>query len=297
MTIEVKPLHPAFGAEVSGVDLTAGDALTREIEAAIGQYGLLLFRNMPFDDEALIRFGNRFGPMQNLSAKANVPSPIAMITNLAEDGKQLPKDAMMRKQNDANCLWHIDSTYLFPRATYSYLNARIVTSTGGETEYCDTRVAWDALTQDQRARIENVTCDHAIQHSRRLIGYDMSNDFHRPLPSIRRKLVEPHAPSGRNAMLIASHVEAVEGMSYEEARALIDELIAIASAPERVYTHRWAVGDLLMWDNRCVLHRGKPYAQYDEARDLRSVRNDDVNDNGVVLGEQDQANLAAVNAG
>lgn len=297
MAIEVKPLHPAFGAVVTGVDLAAGDELTREIEAAIGQYGLLLFRNMPLDDEALTRFGNRFGPMQNLSAKANVPSPIALITNIDEDGKLLPKDAAMRRQNDANCLWHIDSSYLSPRATYSYLNARIVTSTGGETEYCDTRVAWDALTAEQRARIENVTCDHSIIHSRRLIGYDMSNDFHRPLPSIRRKLVEHHTPSGRKSMLIASHVEAVEGMSYEEARALIDELVEIASAPERVYSHRWAVGDLLMWDNRCVLHRGKPYAQYDEIRDLRSVRNDDVNDNGVVLGEKDHANLAAVNAG
>jgi alpha-ketoglutarate-dependent 2,4-dichlorophenoxyacetate dioxygenase len=289
MAIKVKPLHPLFGGEVTGADLTSGDRLTREIEAAIGQYGLLLFRDMRLDDEALTRFGNRFGPMQNLSAKANVLSPIAMITNLDEDGKLLPKDAMMRKQNDANCLWHIDSSYLCPRATYSYLNARVVTSTGGETEYCDTRVAWDALTDAQRARIENVTCDHAIQHSRRLIGYDMSNDFHRPLPSIRRKLVEHHVPSGRESMLIASHVEAVEGMSYEEGRALIDELVAIASAPERVYSHRWAVGDLLMWDNRCVLHRGKPYAQYDEVRELRSVRNDDVNDNGVVLGKDEVA--------
>src|SRR5579862_3183100 len=192
MAIEVKPLYPAFGAEVTGVDLAMGDELTREIETAIGQYGLLLFRNMPLDDEGLTRFGNRFGPMQNLSAKADKLSPIAMITNLDDDGKLLPKDAMMRRQNDANCLWHIDSSYLRPRATYSYLNARIVTATGGETEYCDTRVAWDALSEEQRARIENVTCDHAIQHSRRLIGYDMSKDFHRPLPSIRRKLVEHH---------------------------------------------------------------------------------------------------------
>lgn len=294
MAIEVKPLHPAFGAEVTGVDLARGEDLTREIEGAIGRYGLLLFRDMPLDDEALTRFGNRFGPMQNLSAKASQPSPIALITNLDGDGKLLPKDAMMRKQNDANCLWHIDSSYLCPRATYSYLTARVVTSIGGETQYCDTRVAWEALSDEQQARIESLTCDHSIQHSRRLIGYDMSNDFTRPLPSVRRKLVEDHALSGRKSMLIASHVEAVEGMSYEEGRALIDELVAIASAPERVYSHRWSVGDLLMWDNRCILHRGTPYKQYDEVRDLRSVRNDDVNDNGVVLGGKDKATVAAL---
>ncbi len=286
MGIEVRPLHPAFGAEVTGADLSSGEVLTSEIAAAIGQYGLLLFRNMTLDDEGLTEFGRRFGPMQNLSAKANVPSPIAMITNLADDGELLPKDAMMRRQNDANCLWHIDSSYLFPRASYSYLNARVVTATGGETEYCDTRVAWDALTDAQRAKLEGLSCDHSIFHSRRLIGYDMSNDFGRPLPSIRRKLVQKHEPSGRTAMVIASHVENIDGMSYADARALIDELTAIASAPERVYSHRWEVGDLLMWDNRCVMHRGKPYAQYDEARDLRSVRNDDIHDVGVVLGEK-----------
>jgi alpha-ketoglutarate-dependent 2,4-dichlorophenoxyacetate dioxygenase len=292
MAIEVKPLHPAFGAEVIGADPASGDVLTSEIEAAIGQYGLLLFRDMPLDDEALPQFGARFGPLQNLSPKPEVASPIAPITNLAEDGKLLPKDDMMRKQNDANCLWHIDSTYLFPRATYSFLNARIVTSTGGETEYCDTRNAWDALGEDQRARLEGLVCDHSILHSRRLIGYEMPPVFSRALNSIRRKLVERHAPSGRTAMIVASHVENIEGMAYEDARALIDELIVIASAPERVYRHRWAVGDLLMWDNRCVLHRGTPYKQYDEVRDLRSVRNDDVDDAGMVL-VQEQAKVAA----
>jgi alpha-ketoglutarate-dependent 2,4-dichlorophenoxyacetate dioxygenase len=284
MAIEVRPLHRHFGAEVIGADLASCDAaLMAEFEATIGQYGLLLVRGTPLDDEGLTRFGGLFGPLQNLSAKREVRSPIAPITNLADDGKLLPKDDGMRRQNDANGLWHIDSSYLFPRATYSFLHARIVPSSGGETEYCDTRVAWDALDETQRAQLEGLSCDHSIFHSRRLIGYEMTEYGRDVLPSIRRKLVQRHEPSGRNALIIASHVEHIEGLDYAAARALIDALTAIASAPERVYRHHWTVGDLLMWDNRCVLHRGRPYAEYDEVRDLRSVRNDDIADEGVIL--------------
>src|SRR5258708_5727554 len=205
MAIEVKPLHPLFGAEVIGADPASGDAqLTSEIEAAIGQYGLLLFRDMPLDDDALPRFGGRFGPLQNLSAKPDMKSPIAPITNLADDGKLLPKGDMMRRNNDANCLWHIDSSYILPRATYSFLNARVVTSTGGETEYCDTRVAWDALSEDQRARLEGLRCDHSLFHSRPPIGSDLTKHFAPPLPSAPRKLVPKNAPSGRTSRIIAS---------------------------------------------------------------------------------------------
>lgn len=290
--LELRPLETPFGAEVIGLDFAAADAaVAAEVERAIAQYGLLLFRDADLDDGTLAQFTAHFGPLQNLSVKRDQFDPIARITNLTDDGTLQPRDDAWRKQNEANCLWHIDSTYLLPGATFSLLHARVVPSVGGDTEYCDTRVAWDALSEERQAALIDLLADHSIFHSRRLIGFEMAGEYAK-LPSIRRRLARRHAPSGRMALTIASHIENIEGMSYADTRALVDELIALASAPGRVYRHRWTAGDLLMWDNRCVLHRGTPYAQYDEPRDLRSCRNNDVADEGVAL-DRDQGLVAA----
>jgi alpha-ketoglutarate-dependent 2,4-dichlorophenoxyacetate dioxygenase len=292
MGIELRPLHTPFGAEVVGAAFAAGDAtFIAEIEQAIAQYGLLLFRDARLDDEGLAQFTARFGPLQNLSVKREQFDPIARITNLTDDGTLQQADDAWRRQNAANRLWHIDSSYLLPGATFSLLHARVVPSSGGDTEYCDTRVAWDALPPERRAALADLLADHSIFHSRRLIGFEMGGEYAR-LPSIRRKLARRHAPSGRMALTIASHVENIEGMDYAAARALVDELVALASAPGRVYRHQWAAGDLLMWDNRCVLHRGTDYAELAEPRDLRSCRVNDVADEGVAL-DRDQGALAA----
>jgi alpha-ketoglutarate-dependent 2,4-dichlorophenoxyacetate dioxygenase len=285
MGIQLRQLHPLFGAEVIGLDLGACDAAqVRAIEAAIGRAGLLLFRDFERDDAALARFAELFGPLQNLSKQAGAQSDVVQLTNLSPDGSFLPRDSAWRPMLNANNLWHIDSTYLSPGATYSFLQARIVPSEGGATEYSDTRLAWEALDPNRRAALAGLTADHSILHSRRLAGCEaelMKQYPTQSMPPITRTLVRRHDPSGRNALIIASHIQRVDGLDYESARALVDELTSIASAPERVYRHQWRVGDLVMWDNRCVMHRGTPYPEFDQARDMRSCRVADIGDVGI----------------
>jgi alpha-ketoglutarate-dependent 2,4-dichlorophenoxyacetate dioxygenase len=206
------------------------------------------------------------------------------LTNLAEDGSILPRDSVWRPMLNANELWHIDSTYLAPGAIFSFLLARIVPSEGGATEYCDTRVAWEALDPSRRAKLAGLTADHSILHSRRLAGCEdvlLKQYPTQTMPPITRTLVRHHRGSGRDALITASHIQRVDGMDYESARALIDDLTSIASAPGRVYRHEWRVGDLVMWDNRCIMHRGTPYPEFDQARDMRSCRVADIDDVGI----------------
>jgi alpha-ketoglutarate-dependent 2,4-dichlorophenoxyacetate dioxygenase len=281
--IESRPLHPLFGRELIGRDLAAvDDRLARTIEAEIGAVGMLLFRDVALDDAGLVRLAAALGPLQDLSGRQGSPTHVARISNLDEEGRMLPVASDTRSQLDANLLWHVDSTYFDPGATFSFLHARIVPKGGADTEYADLRVAWDMLPPARQAEIAPLAVDHSIFHSRALIGFDMAGYDRSKLPSITRHLVRRHAPSGRDALLVASHIERVDGLNYEAGRMLIDELTAIATAPDRIYRHRWRAGDLLMWDNRCMIHRATPYAQFDEPRDMRSARVVDVADDGVV---------------
>ena len=281
--IESRPLHPLFGRELIGCDLSAvDDVLARAIEAEIGAAGMLLFRDVALDDAGLIRLAGAFGPLQNLSSKQGGTAYVARISNLDEEGYMLPVASDTRSQLDANVLWHIDSTYFDTGATYSFLHARIIPKEGADTEYADLRIAWEALSAERQAELKPLSADHSIFRSRALIGFDMAGYDRSKLPSITRHLVRRHAPSGRDALLVASHIERVDGLDYAGSRTLVEDLTAIATTPERVYSHRWRVGDLLMWDNRCMIHRATPYAQFDEPRDMRSSRVMDIADDGVV---------------
>jgi alpha-ketoglutarate-dependent 2,4-dichlorophenoxyacetate dioxygenase len=274
-----RPLHSQFAAEVRGCDLAHcdADAISR-IEAAIGNAGLLLFRNVSLDDAELGAFAGKFGPLQNISNKPNHRAEVSAITNIAADGNLLPSDDVMLRQHAANELWHIDSTFWSPGATFSFLLSRTIPDAGGETEFCDTRVAWEGLPPERQAALFGLTTEHSIFHSRRLIGYEMPAMNGIKLTPVKRRLVRFHEPSNRHALIIASHVEQVEGLSYQDGRNLVDELVDIATRPDRTYSHKWKVGDLLMWDNRCILHRGTPYAYSVEPRDMRSCRVQDVAD-------------------
>jgi alpha-ketoglutarate-dependent 2,4-dichlorophenoxyacetate dioxygenase len=282
MDLQIDSLHEAFGAAMRGAQLAEPDEETmRALEAAIGRAGMLLFRDVGLDDAGLVAFARRFGPLQNMSSKPGEHLDVTQITNLDADGRMLPAGHAMRRQQDANELWHMDSTFRVPGATYSFLHARVIPDHGGDTEFCDTRVAFEALPAARRAELRTLSADHSIFHSRRLIGFEMTNYTAADLPPITRRLVRRHEPSGRDALIVASHIERVDGFDYAGGRSLVDELIAFATTPERVYRHRWRVGDLVIWDNRCILHRATAFSQFEQARDMRSCRVEDARDNGL----------------
>jgi alpha-ketoglutarate-dependent 2,4-dichlorophenoxyacetate dioxygenase len=280
--LQIRPLHPLFGAEVAGFD-AAGDAEARAFEDALGRYGLLLVRDARLDDEALTRFAGRFGPLQNMGGTADAPRAVIGVTNIAADGRMKTAEDAQRRQHDANLLWHADSSFMAPGATHSFLLARIVPDEGGDTEFLDTRAAFDALDADRQAALRPLTARHSIQHSWRLVGVELPGHAGAEARPVARKLVRRHGPSGREALVIPSHVERIEGLDDAAGQALLAELTAIAAAPERIYRHRWRPGDLLVWDNRCMLHRATPYRAFEDPRELRSCRVVDVADDGLAV--------------
>src|SRR6266404_9292157 len=270
MAIEVTPLHPTLGAEVRGVDLTGqvSPAFFAEIEAAFNCHGILVFPDQPVTDEQQLAFSRLFGPLEvnpnYAGAKMRLRPDVADISNLDPEGGVLPRDDRRNLFNLGNQLWHTDSSFKRIPAKCSLLSARELPSPGpmggGETEFADMRAAWDALPDAQRRKLDGLVVEHSIFRSRSQIGFaDFNDAISEELPPVQQALVRHHRHSGRTSLYLASHASHIIGRPVEEGRALIGELIAFATQPQFVYQHTWTVGDLVIWDNRCTMHRGRPY--------------------------------------
>jgi alpha-ketoglutarate-dependent 2,4-dichlorophenoxyacetate dioxygenase len=248
--------------------------LIRAIRDAQAAFGVLVIRDQHLDEKQLVSFACNFGPLQNLGLVGKPDQFAATLTNVDDQGNILPSTDRMRRLNEANKLWHTDATYLQVRATLSMLLSLIVPKSGVATEYCDTRVAYEALPPERQRQLERLTAQHSLYHSRSRTGFnDWTEEMLRLLPkAVTRPLVETHAPSGRKALILASHIERVDGMPLDEGRALVEELIAFATTPERVYRHEWRPHDLVIWDNRCTMHRAMPFNEDTEPRKLWTVR-------------------------
>jgi alpha-ketoglutarate-dependent 2,4-dichlorophenoxyacetate dioxygenase len=266
MAIQVSPLHPTLGAEVRGVDLTR--ALTSEvfaeIEAAFNSYGILVLPGQPVSDEQQLTFSRLFGPLEvnpnYAGAKMRLRPDVADISNLDAEGRVLARDDRRNLFNLGNQLWHTDSSFKQIPAKCSLLSARELPSSGGETEFADLRAAWDALPQSRKRAFDGLIVEHSIFRSRSQIGFaDFNDEIFKQLPPVRQVLVRHHPASCRTSFYLASHASHIIGWPVEEGRALIEELIAFSTQPQFVYQHRWTVGDLVIWDNRCTMHRGRPY--------------------------------------
>src|SRR6516225_9335364 len=266
MAIQVTPLHPTFGAEVRGVDLTCtvtADVFA-EVEAAFDRYGILVFPEQPVNDEQQLAFSQLFGPLEvnpnYAGAKMRLRPDIADISNLDAEGRVLGRDDRRNLFNLGNQLWHTDSSFKRVPAKCSLLSARELPGSGGETEFADLRAAWDALPEARRRQLEGLVVEHSIFRSRSQIGFaDFNDDIYKQLPPVPQALVRHHRASSRTSLYLASHASHIIGWPVEEGRALIEELIAFATQRQFVYQHRWTAGDLVMWDNRCTMHRGRPY--------------------------------------
>lgn len=266
MTIALKALHPLFVAEVTGVDLSRplSDEVFAEIHAAFDRHAVLVFPDQPLTDEQQIAFSKRFGPIEsapNYAGKAlRLTSEMTDISNLDHEGKLLDAADPVNRYNLGNQLWHTDSSFKARRAKCSLLSAREVPSEGGQTQYADMRSAYDALPEERKKEIEGLVAEHSIAHSRSKIGFDSFNsDVAAALPPVPQNLVYHFPASGRTSLFLASHASHIVGWPVEKGRALLEELIEFATQEQFVYTQNWKVGDLVIWDNRCTMHRGRPY--------------------------------------
>jgi alpha-ketoglutarate-dependent 2,4-dichlorophenoxyacetate dioxygenase len=284
MPLVIRPLHPLFVGEVRGVDLREPvDAGTVDaIVAAADRYAMLVFPDQFVDDAQQIAFSARLGPLET-SIKALRPGHpfrldrrIADISNLDAAGRVLAHDDRSRMYGLGDRLWHTDSSFKAVPAKYSLLSARAIPPAGGETQYADLRAAYDALPDAMKAQLEGLVAEHSIIYSRSTIGFtDFSDEERAGLPPVPQVLVRTHPGSGRRTLYLASHAMAIRGMPLPEARLLLRDLMEHATQPQFVYTHRWRPGDLVMWDNRCTMHRARPYDQT-RPRDMHRTTVSDV---------------------
>jgi alpha-ketoglutarate-dependent 2,4-dichlorophenoxyacetate dioxygenase len=284
MTIAIRQMHPRFVGEVSGVDLRSPPVpdTFHAIAGALDSFAVLVFRGQPLEDEHQIAFSRLFGPLERSigtirkDRKQRLRSDLADISNLDENnGVRAPGDRF-RMSMLANQLWHTDSSFKRVPGKISLLSAREVPPLGGETEFADLRASYEALDEATKTIIEGLVAEHSIFHSRSLIGYgDFAEEELAALPPVPQTLVRVHPGSGRKSLYLASHASHIIGWPLEEGRALLDELIKFATQPRFVYRHQWRVGDLVVWDNRCTLHRGRPYNDLRDRRDLRRTTIED----------------------
>jgi len=278
--LTVTPLQPEFGARIEGADLRRPltEAEFTTIEAAINRYGVLVIPGQEIDDEQQMEFGARFGPVEQTRAVVDVHkhrlANAAMndISNLDEKGQILAADDRRRFFNLGNRLWHSDSSFKATPAKHSLLHARSIPPSGGETEFADMRAAWAALPEATQAELRDLICDHSLIFSRALLGFaEFTEAERRQFAPMPQRLVRRHAGSGRLSLFLSSHIGRIQGMPAPEAMMLIRDLMEHATQRHFVYQHRWAVGDLVMWDNRCTMHRGRGYDDKTHKRDMRRV--------------------------
>ena len=284
MALSFKPLHPLFAAVGSGLDLTQplGANEVREIDAGMNQYAVLVFRNQPLDEDQQIRFARSLGPLDLglLKLKRN-PSrfkhaELIDISNVGIDDAVAPREHAKIVGNLANQLWHSDSSFQRPRARYSMLQAITLPSWGGETEFADLRAAHDALPERLRCEIEGRSAEHYALHSRIMLGdANYSEEQKNAIPPAIWPLIETHAGSGRKLLFIGIHCQRILGMTLPEGRMLIMDLLEHATQSQFVYRHQWQAGDLVIWDNRATVHRGRRF-DLAERRELRRTSTEDV---------------------
>jgi alpha-ketoglutarate-dependent 2,4-dichlorophenoxyacetate dioxygenase len=284
VTIVVCPVTPGFVAEIGDVDLSKplGAADEAAIKDAFWKYAVLIFPQQELTPQQHIDFAKRFGPVETDRVLDQKVTPhrldpsFADISNLAPDGAIWAEDSRQRAYKAGNRLWHTDSSFKYRPGLASMLYAHAVAPVGGHTEFADERAAYDALPETMKRKLEGLVAEHSIAESRRKSGFTEFNaDEARRLPPVPQVLVRRIPESGRKSLYLASHIGRIIGMPEAEGRALVAELIAHTTQRQFIYTHRWRRRDLVVWDNRCTMHRG---TDYDDLRWVRDMRRTTVSD-------------------
>jgi alpha-ketoglutarate-dependent 2,4-dichlorophenoxyacetate dioxygenase len=284
MAVEVWPVTESFAAEVGDVDLAQplSDADWAAIDEAYRKYSVLVFPDQRINHDQHVAFAKRFGPidmsmMGDMDQKEmRVPLEIADVSNLTATGEIMEPGHRLREFQHGNRLWHTDSSFKKVPANASLLYMQSIPPVGGQTEFADMRAAYDALPEALKTKIEGKVAMHSIAYSRAKLGFEMSEAENATYPRVPQVMVRTHAHSGRKSLYVASHVGEIVGMPEDEARDLLAELIEFATQPRFVYSHRWRANDLVVWDNRCTMHRGKAFDDLRWPRDAQRATTLDV---------------------
>jgi alpha-ketoglutarate-dependent 2,4-dichlorophenoxyacetate dioxygenase len=278
MRIEITPLHPVFAAKVCGIDTTRklGHDTVAAIEAAMDRHAVLVFRDQHLTDDQQLAFSQAFGALEftngtgiSQPGEQRLHPAFADVSNLGQDNQILARDNRQRLYSLGNMLWHSDSSFKPIPAKYSILSGRVVATTGGETEFADMRAAYDALDDVTKAEIKDLVCEHSLIYSREVMGFDDLTEAERAtMRPVRQALVRTHPANGRKALYLGSHIGTIIGWPMPEARAFIRDLTEHATQRGFVYAHRWRPFDLVMWDNRALMHRVRRYDST-QVRDMR----------------------------
>ena len=282
--LSCNPLHPIFAAEVCDVDLRTGgdESFAAEIEAAMDQYAVLVSRGQTLDETEQMEFTRTLGPIDKgllkvLQPKSRFKDPgMVDISNIDLDDQVRDRDDPKLVAMLANQLWHSDSSFKNPAAKYSLLLACVITEQGGETEFADSRAAYDALPEDLRAAIDGLVAEHSAFHSRMQLGdRQYTNEDLAAFPTVLWPIVREHPGSKRKTLFIGAHATRITDLPVPEGRLLLNELLEHATQPQFVYRHVWQRGDLVIWDNRAVMHRGRRY-DLAERREFRRSTVEDI---------------------
>jgi alpha-ketoglutarate-dependent 2,4-dichlorophenoxyacetate dioxygenase len=270
MALTITSLQGNIAGQVSGLDLRNGISpeAVEEIEKAFGRYVVLVFPNQPIDDDIQQDFIQKFGPpivtnaIKELARKIGHRPHLLDIATVDEDGVPLAQGSFLHLYMLANQIWHTDGSQVQPPIRLTALSARTLPSTPPDTEYADMRAAWDALSSEKQEEIEDLQVEHSIVYSRSLLGLPkeaFSEESMKSRPPVAHRLVRTHPVSGRKSLYLSSHASHIIGWPIEKGRQLLKELTDLATERRFVYAHKWRPEDLVMWDDRCSMHRALPY--------------------------------------
>jgi alpha-ketoglutarate-dependent 2,4-dichlorophenoxyacetate dioxygenase len=286
MAISVYPITSSFVAEIGDVDLSRplSPSEVDEIKQAFWDYAVLIFPGQNLTNEQHLAFAEYIGPLESNLFRVNPNAKFRLsqtpdlidVSNLTLNGEIWDAQNRMRQFNIGNRLWHTDSSFKHLPARASLLYALEIPPVGGHTEFADLRAAYDALPEEMKLRLNGLVAEHSLMYSRAKTGFaNFTEAEQTTLAPVPQVLVRTIPENRRKSLYIASHAGRIRGMAEEEGRALLDELMAHATQRQFVYTHRWRVHDLVMWDNRCTMHRG---ADYDDLRWRRELHRATVSD-------------------
>jgi alpha-ketoglutarate-dependent 2,4-dichlorophenoxyacetate dioxygenase len=278
MSVKTRQIGPCFAAEVEGVDISrplSGEDIAA-IHAGMDQYAVLVFHDQKVDDAQQLAFTQSLGQIEHAigtSLRApdeyRLPTTFADVSNLDQHNRVFARDDRRRLFGLGNRLWHSDSSFKATPAKYSLLPALSVPSRGGNTEFAYMVAAYDTLDAETKAEVEDLICEHSQIFSRQQLGFtDFTDEERARFAPVRQRLVRTHPVTGRKSLYLSSHAGSIVGWPVPEARAFLRDLVEHGTQRQFVYAHRWAVGDLVMWDNRQTMHRARPFPA-DEPRDMR----------------------------